>query len=862
MTTKNLGPLVSGYRDPDGRAWEQVVFQAGKPLTDAELNLEEDLATDTNRITRVRTSGSGWIGSDFLDSSNPAANLFTGGVPPNLLAIPALTAMVNGWVIPVDNTNAVGGNVLDLGAGPLGAGAKREDLIILEVWRLLVPPAPATTGKSGGGRIWNNGNVKVAPADDLVLNYADDILDAMVAAETTKRVQVQYRLRVIEGVDLFANPYGIEDPLVFAHSVPPVSITPDGVATAFNYTNQSAAMDPGLWRAGDGNPLNALGTVDGYMYAVPLMAVVRRNQAAFDRNANHNGGVAFGGPSDRPDGLFHDLVAIRDIIDLRMGVSPSGWDYQEVLEKNWNALLDNQIRTEIGATLFGGGVNGHTVLVADDIGISMANGGDGVVTGDTPGATLIDQFDAVLRRFSDRPQQELAVLTFNPAGAAWVNNEVVTISLTALPVYQEGGPFNWAAYAPANVTFVELLNNLGFFLGAGGAGGETKVSFMNSVTGLGQIPQGSLTVDIGTVPAGVTNQPLILIFVVSYPPGLGMTRTPTDDYAAASLYYNNPAQLPAGAPIYYESDDGFDIDRPHREVTLTYRTVNHTVTVAPVDPNRLFLPERIHTLTGILINAVPYFGPAVVDASGYFIDLTPTVLISTDVVDVTFKALRPFPQNDEQVTIWYEARIPQTTREALLGGTTLQALPRFISTDLHTITVGSGSEDEAYPWPYQYVQPGGVYPTSLGTFAGDHELDGRALVAVSDFNATTGWLRLPTFIGYVPAPDEALFDRSPGDVDAEGRTFYPVNAPGVYVANAHAQELSDPKRHKVMLPVLAELGVDTAWGFAGQMFMLVLSRWALFDSDNNVVFDANPAQNTTTASVYRIKGNLLNRRNS
>ena len=85
------------------------------------------------------------------------------------------------------------------------------------------------------------------------------------------------------------------------------------VATLFPYTSQSAAGDPGLWRAGDGVPTNTLGTVDGYMYALPLMAVVRRNTAAFDRNSNHNGGVASPGPSDRPDGLFYDIVDARDI---------------------------------------------------------------------------------------------------------------------------------------------------------------------------------------------------------------------------------------------------------------------------------------------------------------------------------------------------------------------------------------------------------------------------------------------------------------------------------------------------------------------------------------------------------------------
>jgi hypothetical protein len=857
MSTKNYGPLTS-YLDPDGRSWETTVFQAGKPVLSQELNLQEDLATDTRRLTRLRACPSGWLANDFLNSSDPSSGIFLSSVSPNFIGVPPLLARVNDWNIPVNNTEFNGANVLDLGANPVGVGARRQDLVILEVWRRLIPPSPSTVGKSPAGRIWRDGNVKVAAADDLALNYADDILDPMVAAETTKRVQIQYRLRVIQGIDLYAYPYGIDDPLLFANSVPTAAALPDGVVTAFNYGNQSANVDSGLWRAGDGNPANALNTVDGYMYALPLMGVVRRNTSAFDRNTNHNGGVAFGGPSDRPDGLFYDVIDIRDIIDLRMGISPSGWNFTEVLTKNFNLLLDNETRTEIGSTFpVGGGVDGHTTLVADEIGVLPGVMG---ISGDTPGANFIGQFDAVRRRFSDRAQTETIVLNYTPAnqsipGAVWVATRTITVSPTALPVYQEAGAFNWASRAPAEVSFTNV--DISYFWGTTLA---SEAAF-SSITGLGGCPQGPLTVTLGAIPAGVTNEPLIIRVTVVYPSGWGLTRTPTDVFVN-SLYYNNPLQLPAAAPVLYNATDGFAIDPPHREVTLTYQTVDQTYTTAPISTTQVFSPDRIQSLSvAVTVNGPPYAGTVTPDESGYYLNFSAgPALAPTDVVVFTFKALRPFPENDEQVTVYYEARQPQTTRDALLGGTTLLALPRHIPEALHTITVGSGSEDEAYPFPFQYVQAGGVYPTSGGTFNGDHELDGRALITVANFNASTGLLKLPTLVPYVPAPDQAKFDRTPGDVDAEGRTYYPESSFGVYAANAFAQELSNPNRHKVLLPVLAELVTDTPWGFAGQLFMVVLSRWALFDKDNSVDFNSDLTQNTTTASVYRIKGNLLNRR--
>jgi hypothetical protein len=62
--------------------------------------------------------------------------------------------------------------------------------VILEVWRKLISASPSTDGKSFTGRIWLNGNVKVPIGSNAALNPADDILDAGVGAESTKRVQI------------------------------------------------------------------------------------------------------------------------------------------------------------------------------------------------------------------------------------------------------------------------------------------------------------------------------------------------------------------------------------------------------------------------------------------------------------------------------------------------------------------------------------------------------------------------------------------------------------------------------------------------------------------------------------------------
>ena len=252
MTTKNLGAGVSGYLDIEGRNFETAVYQASKPVLDKELNLTQDVSQYKDMRLRRRAFPSGWLMSDSLATSDMTAAIYTASATANELEIPQdLYAYVNGWLIRIGSTNATSTNLLDLGAGPAGAGAQRTDIVILEVWRKLLSASPDTDGKSPSARIWWFGNVKIDAADDLTLNFADDILDATLGSESTKRVQIQYRLRVVQGIDLFAYPHGIDDPALFAYSVPPAAATPDGNVTAFNYVNQSSAGDPGLWRAGD-----------------------------------------------------------------------------------------------------------------------------------------------------------------------------------------------------------------------------------------------------------------------------------------------------------------------------------------------------------------------------------------------------------------------------------------------------------------------------------------------------------------------------------------------------------------------------------------------------------------------------------
>jgi len=351
---------------------------------------------------------------------------------------------------------------------------------------------------------------------------------------------------------------------------------------------------------------------------------------------------------------------------------------------------------------------------------------------------------------------------------------------------------------------------------------------------------------------------LHVTLIVGYPTGVGLSKTPVADFGVSSFSVNNPGQLPPAPPVSFNSFAAQALDYPHREVHLEYETsslvYNFASDVAPA--LTITLPERAQSLTSVVETPGGPI-PGTLDASGRVITLAGPTTPGTDIA-VTYTALRPMPQNDEQITIYFRTAASQTARNALLSGT-LTVIPKVVDKKMFALTTGSGSQDEGYPFTAAYVQSGGVYPSTSHTYSGESELSGRAEISVADFDAQTGLLSLPVYVPMVASPESLTFTRGLGDIDVEGRTYFKT-VPAGYVPNAYAQDLSNPDRHKDILPLLAELAEDTPLGRRGQLVLVLLIRYALFDSTNGVFFDSDLSANTTTASVFRIKGNLLNKR--
>lgn len=288
------GTGVSRTLSPLDRMFSHVIWQKGKPPLDSELNLMGSLEMERLRQFVAAQMPSGF----FMDPTRAEfdfkfnkqwANHFHFGVPRSAQDTldadetqPVVWANVNGWIIPVAGTDITQDagviNLVKLYPPPESDG--RVDFVFLEAWATLVEPNPSTLNKPTASTVWKYGNVKHGGT-----NITDDLEDPAIGSETTKRVQIQYRIRVYgegigqgAGVNLTVHPDGLTDP----------NILGQGAATSpvagLQWKNMREELgDPSLWRAGSGDAASvaSLGTIDGYTYAIPICAVFRRSSETY-----------------------------------------------------------------------------------------------------------------------------------------------------------------------------------------------------------------------------------------------------------------------------------------------------------------------------------------------------------------------------------------------------------------------------------------------------------------------------------------------------------------------------------------------------------------------------------------------------
>lgn len=403
--TKSYGGLVTRTVAVQDRSFLNVLFEKKKPVLSSTQTLQADITTESRRLANQVQSHSGIVSrrlalneSEFIPTRN---SLFpTISDKPNEFLIQGFSLLINGYILDVRGSRVNGGslfsqdwNSIELNAPP--SSGQRTDLVFLEVW-----PAVVTSGtpanRPSADEIYPLGNRNWGDAF-----YDDDLVDTSFSPSrpTDGRIQLQYQFRIVNGVNRNVNTDPMLDSTVKAQGN-------NGSLTAYSFTRRTAELDSGLYTAGDGSSTarSQLGSVTGYVYAVPIALISRRNSAPFDVSTNPNGSavsVASASPSDRPDGLFYDEVIEDDIEDLRHSVPTSFLDLEELLEKEVTSIIRRD-RNDIRLSLTGS-QQSSLILQSDALSVP-----------DLPGIREIAEPDGVRSQFITTGPKQVAVDTVIP----------------------------------------------------------------------------------------------------------------------------------------------------------------------------------------------------------------------------------------------------------------------------------------------------------------------------------------------------------------------------------------------------------------------------------------------------------------
>ena len=295
-TTRSLwaeGPTVntglSRKLDPAARAFSMVAFEQAKPPLDSEINLMQQVQNQLRADALRNLLSPGFISINV-----------TAGITDvlNTIRISGAVAHVNGWLATLNGANRTDSSSDAIFSAAPYSGT-REDLLFSEFWFQEV--APSGSREDDDESVYKYGGVQSG-------TLQNDLQDPVAGAETTRRIQLRWRIRTVADINFTTYPNGVDNTdRVKARG---------GADGDTNYG--FALVSDGLYRAGDGGSgsATALSCVDGYVYALPIARVHRRNQTAYNKDDNISGAGIYPAASGRPDGLYSNIIAPCDVTPL------------------------------------------------------------------------------------------------------------------------------------------------------------------------------------------------------------------------------------------------------------------------------------------------------------------------------------------------------------------------------------------------------------------------------------------------------------------------------------------------------------------------------------------------------------------
>lgn len=411
--------------------------------------------------------------------------------------------------------------------------------------------------------------------------------------------------------------------------------------------------------------------------------------------------------------------------------------------------------------------------------------------------------------------------------------------------------------------------------------------------------------------AGVLGSPrrIFVEFELTYPIGSGTTDTVYHQLEPDSVVYDFSVGTGYGpGPIIAEDitqqpNDMETLISPqfrngYREVKLEY-VANATAglnfadqhigqrvedQVVSTNSTTLYTPRRIHKNTGqtrvfdtqALLNVDIDATNTEWESSSRVIKTTGTMSLSGQILCTVLyfpqDAIPNYGSDGYQLGVYFRTNAPQTAGMSRLlpGGpdsvlpNVLRVEPLCMSNDVWTNQIGSGSQDRGFP----YAAPMDQIPINDGLIPSTHEwfLCATADVTISDFNADTGIIALHPF---VQADGQNILEFGGANAnqkprhDMDFRAYYPFARDDTYRPTVLSQPLFGAVRHKVMYPFLARTLEEVPGSDGGilyrknEMVLVVISRFAELDAENNIRFTDPVDDNRTCAALYRTRNLLL-----
>lgn len=290
--------------NPQSRNFSMIAFQQAKPLLDSELNLSQQVqnALRAEAVRKLLSPGllSATTITDVTDKKNT-------------LRLSGATANVNGWLINLYGANR-SDNQSDITFAEAPYSGTREDLAYVEAWFEEV--APSGSPEDDDESVYKYGGLASG-------TMPNDLQDPTAGDETSRRIQLRWNIRTVSDVDFTTYPKGVNNGTRVKAK--------GGASSDTGYTFGS--VGDGLYRAGDGSSsaCTALKCVDGYVYAIPLFRVHRRNQTAYSKMDNPYGAPAYSSGTVIASGLYHDVIAAEDVTAIYPVSMPYGGG-------NWGAV--------------------------------------------------------------------------------------------------------------------------------------------------------------------------------------------------------------------------------------------------------------------------------------------------------------------------------------------------------------------------------------------------------------------------------------------------------------------------------------------------------------------------------------------